>query len=559
MTALHSRRSFLAAASVGTLAFAGRASATTTGRGTDTPTGTAAGSTPPNGTTTDGTATKGTPRSSPSSPTPTPVPVGDHRTFGVDPARSGYAPDEAGPVGPIAFRWCVGSGGSNRLTPLAVVDDVVYTGSPSEGLRALDATTGETLWRAEVDGYPGAPTVVGDRVVLTSSTGVAALGLESGRELWSTRVENGPSTSVLVAGTGSSQPEPDADWTAFVATDDTGGDSSGGLYALAADGSIRWETSLAPGPLYGHLAAGDGLVFGGGTRSVHAIDAATGEARWRVHAGEHATDPAVGERAVFVGDEAGTVHALAAVDGSVLWTYETGAEVRTSPAVADGVVYVPATDGYCHAVDAATGERRWRFDGGRRLTCSPAVAGGDRGGGGRGNRDRMGNGDGATVYLGSAQGNVFAVDADGGALRWSRQLTDHVETAPVVLDGHVFVGDAEGRVHALTDESAASSADPGGCRSVTATPTDKPGDGGTDADGDGVPDRRDYAPRDGSVQRRSDLAADDGDDDRGFLAGVGVGAVVSAFGTGVGWWLGRREGGGADGEPAGPDGTSTDR
>lgn len=75
-----------------------------------------------------------------------------------------------------------------------------------------------------------------------------------------------------------------------------------------------------------------------------------------------------------------------------------------------------------------------------------------------------------------------------------------------------------------------------------------------------MPDRRDYAPRDGSVQRRSDLAADDGDDDRGFLAGVGVGAVVSAFGAGVGWWLGRREGGGADGEPAGgPDGTSTDR
>jgi outer membrane protein assembly factor BamB len=539
VTALHSRRSFLALTSAAATASAGVAGATEseTRPATDSSTPSTSTGNPP--TAADDAATPTT--ATPTTATPEPTPVGDHHTFGVDPARSGHNPDEYGPTAP-AVRWCVGSGGSNRLSELAVVDGVVYTGSPSEGLRALDAKTGETRWRATFDGSPRSPTALGDRVFTTDGYAVYGLGAGSGRELWAVRLGEQVTTSALVAGDGD-------DRTVFVAgeervetTDDRAGSGERRrvprVDALdAADGTARWTRRLDRGILYGALAARDGIVYGGGsTYDFYALDAATGETRWRRELGDHATSPAIGPESVFVGDESGTVHARDRIDGAERWTYDAGAEVRTSPAVAEGVVYVAAIDGYLHAIDAATGRRRWRFDGGRRLTVSPTVAGG---------------GDDSTVYVGSGQGNVFAVDVATGEHRWSIQLTDRVETTPVVVDGLVFVGDDEGHIHALADESAIPDDAPA-CRAASEAPTEAPEDGTEDSDGDGVADRHDYAPRDSGVQRRADVESGD-DTDLDFLSGVGVGAVVSAFGAGVGWWLGWRGGDRSEDDNSGGD------
>ena len=450
--------------------------------------------------------------------TPTfPAAIGRHPMFGVDPARTGHDPDERGPAAPVRTRWCVGSNGSNRLTSIAVVDGVAFVGSPATGLCALDAATGETRWRTGFEGYPDAPTVAGDRVFTTDGNCAYALGIESGRELWATRPGSRTTTSALVA-------DENGDRTVFVAgeDEDEAGASAGSYIAAldAADGSERWRTAVERNTLYGSLAARDGVVFGGGSGySVHAFDAATGDRRWRVDVGNHADSPAVGSGSVFVGDESGEVHALDPADGSERWTYGTGAEIRASPAVAEETVYVAAWDGSLHALDARTGERRWRFDGGRRLTVSPTV---------------VGRGDDAVVQVGSAQGNLFAVDAADGGLRWSRQLPDAVESGPVVVDGVVLAGDAEGRIHALVDESIPVPAG-AGCRIPTMTPA--PADAKGDGDGDGVPDERDYAPRDGSVQRRADVTSGSTDEGLGFLPGVGAGTAASTVGVGIGWVL----------------------
>ena len=467
--------------------------------------------------------------------TPTlPTPVGSHPTFGANPARTGHLPDEDGPDEPVAGWWCVDSSGSHRLTPLALVDGRLYTGSPSEGLRALDPATGETLWQTRFRSYPDAPTVVGDRLFTSDGTAVYAVGVESGRELWTRQLTARLWTSVLAVNGGP------GDLTLFVARDrirEPNDDSNSErepddarLFALDGDdGSIRWTAPLDR-PMYGSLAAYGDLVCGGGEFGVSAFDAATGERRWHADLEARATDPAVGDGSVVVGSDVGVVHALNPKDGREQWTFElpnAGEEedeagIRTSPAIADESVYVAATDGNLYALSAATGDSRWVFDGGSRLTCSPTV---------------VGTGDDAVVYVGSGQGNVFAVDADDGTMRWSHQLTDRVETEPVVVDSAVFVGDNEGRVHALVGESVPTEGT-AACR-VAERETPTPQAASEDSDSDGVPDDSDYAPRDGSVQRRSDLTG--GEDERlGFLSGVGVGAVVSAFGAGAGWWLGNR-------------------
>jgi outer membrane protein assembly factor BamB len=416
---------------------------------------------------------------------------------------------------------------------MAIAGGRLYVGSPSDGLHALDPTTGGTEWETTFRSYPDAPTVIGDRLFTSDGIAVYALGVESGRELWSKQFHARLWTSVLVTHGGLGDP------TLFVVrdsieepNDDSNADresDSPRLFALdGADGSVRWDTSL-DSPMYGSLAAYGDLVCGGGEFGFSAFDAATGDRRWHADIGR-ATDPAVGDGSVFVGTDVATVHALNPRDGRERWAVELPnaesderqVEVRTSPAIADGTVYVAVTDGNLYALNAVTGKRQWTFDGGSRLSVSPTV---------------VGTGDDAVVYAGSGQGNVFAVDAADGSLDWSHQLTGSVETPPVVVDGVVFVGDDEGLVHALVGESVG--VETTNCRVTEETPTPQPSS--EDSDGDGVADGQDYAPRDGSVQQRSDLTGEN-DEGMGFLPGVGVGATVSAFGAGVGWWLGTQGG-----------------
>ncbi len=61
--------------------------------------------------------------------------------------------------------------------------------------------------------------------------------------------------------------------------------------------------------------------------------------------------------------------------------------------MANGVVYVGSLDGNLYAVDAATGEEQWRFATDAEVYSSPAVANG-------------------VVYVGSLNGNLFAIEGE---------------------------------------------------------------------------------------------------------------------------------------------------
>ena len=108
------------------------------------------------------------------------------------------------------------------------------------------------------------------------------------------------------------------------------------------------------------------------------------------------------ETSMFRGGVAGT----GVYDGSgpeapvrAAWRFETGDIVRSSPAVAGGTVYVGSFDNHLYAIDAETGEQQWQFETGDRVRSSPAVAGG-------------------TVYVGSNDGHLYAIDAETGQQQW---------------------------------------------------------------------------------------------------------------------------------------------
>ena len=74
----------------------------------------------------------------------------------------------------------------------------------------------------------------------------------------------------------------------------------------------------------------------------------------------------------------------------VLWRFKTGGEIESSPALSGRTLYVGSGDGDLYALDSLTGAKLWEISTGDRITASPAVADG-------------------TVYIGSHNGNFYAI------------------------------------------------------------------------------------------------------------------------------------------------------
>src|SRR5690242_10552808 len=88
----------------------------------------------------------------------------------------------------------------------------------------------------------------------------------------------------------------------------------------------------------------------------------------------HAADDA----AMFRGNAAHTgVYTGRAIKVPVLkWKFSTKGKVIASPALAGGTLYIGSTDGNFYALDAANGAQRWKFATHARIVSSAAVANG---------------------------------------------------------------------------------------------------------------------------------------------------------------------------------------
>ena len=166
------------------------------------------------------------------------------------------------------------------------------------------------------------------------------------------------------------------------------------------------------------------------------------------------SSPAVSGGLVVVGSTDGSLYGLNRADGTQRWKFDTKGPVMSSPAIANGLVYVASVDGNIYAVDSATGAQRWAFAtrGERRFTApgihgaiprtermpdpfdvflsSPTVANG-------------------TVYIGSGDQQVYALDAATGTLKWSFATGDVVHAAPALANNTVYIGSWDRNLYAL--------------------------------------------------------------------------------------------------------------
>jgi eukaryotic-like serine/threonine-protein kinase len=160
--------------------------------------------------------------------------------------------------------------------------------------------------------------------------------------------------------------------------------------------------------------------------------------------------PALNEGLVYIGSDDGNLYAIDADSGTLRWKFATRGLVRSRPAISNRLVYFASDDGFLYGVEAGTGKQVWRTDI-HNFSANEA-------------RENPGLIPDPTIfdykqsspvasegrlYVGSADGNVYALAADTGRIMWSFKTGQKVRATPTLHNGVVHIGSWDGTVYAL--------------------------------------------------------------------------------------------------------------
>ena len=162
--------------------------------------------------------------------------------------------------------------------------------------------------------------------------------------------------------------------------------------------------------------------------------------------------PLVSGGTVFIGDDSGRLWALAAEDGAEAWTFAAAGAVRARPALFAERLYVPADDGALYCLRASSGEPVWRA----RIGAAPSPR--QRIGAPGWSYDNLTSAavvaDGS-VYVGTLDGALVALDAETGAERWRARTDGAIVSTPLVAAGKAVFGSFDGKLRALDARTGA--------------------------------------------------------------------------------------------------------
>jgi eukaryotic-like serine/threonine-protein kinase len=96
---------------------------------------------------------------------------------------------------------------------------------------------------------------------------------------------------------------------------------------------------------------------------------------------------------------------------SLLWTFKTAGAVKSSAALVQGRAFIGSDDGNLYALDLASGKRLWAFKTGGEVESSPLVLAGK-------------------VFVGASDGWLYAVDAATGKQAWKYETGDKILGSP---------------------------------------------------------------------------------------------------------------------------------
>lgn len=220
--------------------------------------------------------------------------------------------------------------------------------------------------------------------------------------------------------------------------------ADGELIALSSmNGKVVW-TVKADGPFVADGCAAGGKLYQGGYKSFYCIDVATGKVDWKFTGINNYCQarPAIADGKVLFGAWDTNLYCLDGQTGALIWKWNNGksqnlySPANCVPAVHDGKVIVVAPDRYMTALDLSTGKQLWRSN---QYTV----------------RESQGiSADGKTVYAKLMDGQLLAVSAESPEYKplWTVDAGLGYEHAPCPIleqNGTVYLGSRNGVVVAV--------------------------------------------------------------------------------------------------------------
>jgi outer membrane protein assembly factor BamB len=267
------------------------------------------------------------------------------------------------------------------------------------------------------------------RFLLTSATVVGTFASGAAAQEGSSPTPTGSRTPTTTADTAAGPLATDWPSYQYDAANTGTGVSEGPVGAVRR----RWRAAVPGEVLRQPVVAGDTAFVVTENGWTVAVDAYTGEERWRTEVGDDLGPASVAEgRVVVAGSE--RLVALDAASGDETWSVELPVDGAAFTTVVDGTVY--AAGAGIGAYSAADGSQQWRVDLAEPPSSPPAVVDG-------------------TVYVGTDDGGfgtgsgaVLALDAtDLGRESW-RVEVDGQATSPAVADGTAYLA-TDSTVYAL--------------------------------------------------------------------------------------------------------------
>ncbi len=258
----------------------------------------------------------------------------------MDEARA-YVPLQSGQLVAInretgATEWSIAL--TSSWTPL-VSNAVLYVAA-SDGIQAIQATSGTVNWRTALDAeLLTAPATLADRIFLLAKPDqLLALRTSDGSEIWRQAIEAPPgSAAMVVNATG-----------VFISSGST-------LRRYAAsDGHLEWKRELA-GVLGRPDTFGDRVFVGSTDNNFYALDATTGRLAYRSRAGGDVVGGVANDQFVYVASLDNLLRALRRGSGNQVWKRNLTTRTIAPPSTFGGIVIVTGNEPTLTTFDASTG------------------------------------------------------------------------------------------------------------------------------------------------------------------------------------------------------------
>ena len=247
--------------------------------------------------------------------------------------------------------WARGVGGLMEYPP-STCDGVIYANTQKPGgTVALDAKTGEILWRRSGGNRASTPAIAGERLFVSSHDGtVTAMNRKNGRTLWklntSARVESSP---VVLGNT-----------VYFGSTD-------GRLFAVnAATAAVRWAYDTGGRINASPSVWGNRICISTYAGSIFCLRRSDGAKLWSTYVKRSFvsyesfySSPSTDGRRLYVAARSGKLVALDASSGRIVWTQRLSGLTYPTPAISDGKLFIGTRNGTFNSYDAASGRLLW--------------------------------------------------------------------------------------------------------------------------------------------------------------------------------------------------------